>query len=46
MTAEGFLKPHYRGLLLVVGSVEELFAAVERYQPVEGIPTWIRSENR
>ena len=40
LTREGFLKPRHRELLLVAGTVAELFAKLENWQPVEPVVKW------
>jgi uncharacterized protein (TIGR00730 family) len=40
LTREGFLKPRHRGLLLVAGSVPELFEKLETWRPVEPVVKW------
>jgi uncharacterized protein (TIGR00730 family) len=46
MTAEGFLKAKHRELLLVAGSVAELFEKLEAYRPPAPVEKWATREER
>ena len=46
MTAEGFLKPKHRGLLLVAGSVPELFDRLAGWSPPGPVEKWAVPEER
>jgi uncharacterized protein (TIGR00730 family) len=46
MTAEGFLKAKHRELLLVAGSVPELFEKLEAYRPPAPVEKWATREER
>lgn len=39
--AEGFIQPHYRRLIVVAESVDELLAKLFNYEPLESIVQWI-----
>ena len=46
MTAEGFLKAKHRELLLVAGTVAELFEKLEAYHPPALVEKWATREER
>jgi uncharacterized protein (TIGR00730 family) len=46
MTAEGFLKAKHRELLLVAGTVPELFERLEVYRPPAPVEKWATREER
>jgi uncharacterized protein (TIGR00730 family) len=46
MTAEGFLKPRHRELLLTADTVADLFGKLEAWQPVEPVVKWASQGER